>query len=97
MNQQELQERRLHASKIGNCFGRAVTKPSDFGELNHPEMIFLGIDGGVDSYIAREAAAGNLPNFARLLKRGTRLTELRTAHPTITPTCWSSIMTGTDP
>ncbi len=97
MHQQELQERRLHASKIWNHSRRSSTKPSDLGELNHPEMIFLGIDGGVDSYIAREAAAGNLPNFARLLKRGTRLTELRTAHPSITPTCWSSIITGTTP
>jgi len=97
MNQQELQERKLHSSKIGKHARGAVTKPSEFGELNHPEMIFLGIDGGVDSYIAREAAAGNLPNFARLLARGTRLTELRTAHPSITPTCWSSIMTGATP
>lgn len=97
MNQQELQERKLRSSKIGKYAQGAVTKPSKFGELPHPEMIFLGIDGGVDSYIAREAAAGNLPNFARLLARGTRLTELRTAHPSITPTCWSSIMTGTTP
>ena len=97
MNQQELQERRLHTSKFEKHSHNAVTKPSKFGELNHPEMIFLGIDGGVDSYIAREAAAGNLPNFARLLKHGTRMTELRTAHPSITPTCWSSIMTGTTP
>ena len=97
MNQQELQERKVRTSKIGRHTQKAVTRPSAFGELNHPEMIFLGIDGGVDSYIAREAAAGNLPNFARLLERGTRLTELRTAHPSITPTCWSSIMTGTTP
>ena len=58
MNQQELQERKLQSSKIKKLTrGAAVTKPSEFGELNHPEMIFLGIDGGVDSYIAREAAA----------------------------------------
>ena len=97
MNQQELTERKLSSAKIGKNSGKVVTKPSKFGELNHPELLFLGIDGGVDSYIAREAKAGNLPNFARLLKRGVRLTELRTAHPSITPSCWSSIITGATP
>ena len=97
MNQQELQERKLENAKFGRRSGSLGVKPSSFGSLHHPEMIFLGIDGGLDSYIAREAEKGNLPNFARLLKRAVRLTELRTAHPSITPACWSSITTGTTP
>lgn len=97
MNQDELLERDIRFSGTGKPRSRAVTQPSEVGELHHPELIFFGIDGGVDSYIAREAAAGHLPNFARLLKRACRLTELRTAHPSITPTCWSSLMTGATP
>ena len=97
MNHQELTECKIQSAKGGRRSAGFVTKPSRFGELYHPEVLFLGIDGGVDSYIVREAEAGRLPNFARLLKRGVRLTELRTAHPSITPTCWSSITTGATP
>ena len=56
MNRQELQERKFRSSKIEKHARGTVTKPSEFGELNHPEMLFPGIDEGVDSYIAREAA-----------------------------------------
>ena len=97
MNQDELLERNLHSARTGKPGKTAMTQPSGYGELHHPELLFFGIDGGVDSYIASEAAAGNLPNFARLLKRACRLTELHPIHPTITPSCWSAITTGATP
>ena len=97
MNHDELLERALSSGKVFKRSGSNCTKPSEFGELNHPELLILGIDGGVDPYIAQEVEAGNLPNFARLLKRASRLTELHPAHPTITPTCWSAITTGSTP
>ncbi|MBR7105106.1 MAG: alkaline phosphatase family protein [Lentisphaeria bacterium] len=65
--------------------------------MKAPKLIFIGLDGAVDAYVAGEVAKGNLPNFARLLKRGCRMTDLRPVHPTITPTCWSALQTGSTP
>ena len=53
MNHQELTECKIQSAKGGRRSAGFVTKPSRFGELYHPEVLFLGIDGGVDSYIAR--------------------------------------------
>ncbi len=61
------------------------------------ELIVIGLDGAVSNYIVKKAAKGILPNFARLLKRGTLLSDLRPPHPTITPVCWSAFMTGASP
>ena len=61
------------------------------------ELIVIGLDGAVNSYIAEKAAAGVLPNFAKLMKRGSFLKDLRPPHPTITPVCWSAFMTGATP
>ena len=61
------------------------------------ELIVIGLDGAVSSHIVKEAAKGSLPNFAKLLKNGTLLSDLRPPHPTITPVCWSAFMTGASP
>ena len=65
--------------------------------MKAPELIIIGLDGAVDSFAAKEAQAGNLPNFARLMKRGCRMTDFRPVHPTITPVCWSALQTGATP
>ena len=65
--------------------------------MKAPELIIIGLDGAVDSFAAKEAMAGNLPNFARLMKRGCRMTDFRPVHPTITPVCWSALQTGATP
>ena len=65
--------------------------------MKAPELIIIGLDGAVDSFAAKEAAAGNLPNFARLMKRGCRMTDFRPVHPTITPVCWAAVQTGATP
>ena len=65
--------------------------------MKAPELIIIGLDGAVDSFAAQEAAAGNLPNFARLMKRGCRLVDMRPVHPTITPVCWAALQTGATP
>ena len=65
--------------------------------MKAPELIVIGLDGATDFYVSKEISKGNLPNFARLLKRGCRMTDLRPAHPTITPVCWSALQTGATP
>ena len=65
--------------------------------MKAPELIIIGLDGAVDSFAVKEAAAGNLPNFARLMKRGCRMTDFRPVHPTITPVCWAAVQTGATP
>ena len=65
--------------------------------MKAPELIVIGIDGGVGTYIAKKAAEGKLPNFAKMLARGCRLADLRPPHPTITPVCWSAFQTGATP
>lgn len=62
-----------------------------------PELIILGIDGGIPEYVRKKAAEGRLPNFARLIRKGTFLNELRGVHPTVTPVCWSALQTGSTP
>ena len=62
-----------------------------------PELVVIGLDGAMDSYVAEKAGNGELPNFARLMKRGCRLTDLRPPHPTVTPVCWASFITGATP
>lgn len=65
--------------------------------MKTPKVIFIGLDGAVDVFVVNEAAKGNLPNFARFLKRGCRLTDFRPGHPAITPTCWSALQTDAAP
>ena len=65
--------------------------------MKTPELVVVGLDGAVDAYVAEKAEKGLLPNFARLLKRGCRLTDLRPPHPTVTPVCWGAFVTGATP
>ena len=65
--------------------------------MKTPQVIVIGVDGAVGTYVAQKAREGHLPNFARLLKRGCQMTDLRPPHPTITPVCWSAFMTGATP
>jgi len=59
-------------------------------------VIVLGFDG-LDYDITRTLmAAGRLPNFSRLAKRG-RFSPLGTTMPPQSPVAWSSFTTGLDP
>ena len=62
-----------------------------------PELIVLGVDGGVPEYIRENAAKEKLPNFAKLMQKGIFLEELQGVHPTVTPVCWSALQTGATP
>lgn len=63
----------------------------------YPELVVYALDGGVQSYILQQAAAGNLPNFKRFIDGATVFEDCRPPFPSITPTCWASFSTGTTP
>lgn len=64
---------------------------------NKPKLYLFGIDGGVRDYIREHAENGDYPNFKRVMDNGCFFTDCMTAYPSITPTCWASIATGTTP
>jgi predicted AlkP superfamily phosphohydrolase/phosphomutase len=58
--------------------------------------MIIGLDGATLDLIRPWAAAGVLPTFRRLMENGTWGT-LRTIIPPMTPTAWSSFLTGMNP
>lgn len=56
----------------------------------------IGLDGGTFTVIDYLTGQGRLPNFARLMKGGSRATLLSTAPPVTWP-AWASFYTGTNP
>jgi len=56
----------------------------------------IGLDGGSLAVFRRMAAQGHMPFFAKILKEGTS-GELRSAVPPLTPTAWTTFMTGKNP
>jgi predicted AlkP superfamily phosphohydrolase/phosphomutase len=70
---------------------------SEFSPVSRPRRVMiLGVDGGTLDLIRPWADAGLLPTFARLMQEGCWGT-LRTTVPPVTPTAWSSFLTGTNP
>lgn len=65
--------------------------------MKHPELLIFGIDGASPGYIKEAVARGELPGFARLMKRGIFFDDCMPAFPSITPTCWSAISCGAVP
>ncbi len=66
------------------------------GRRRNRRAILLGIDGGTFDILDPWAAEGLLPNFARLLERGTR-GDLASTIPPTTPPAWTSCVTGKHP
>ena len=65
--------------------------------MKYPELLILGIDGASPAYIKKSVARGELPNFAKLMKKGGFFDDCMTAFPSITPTCWTAIASGSVP
>ena len=59
-------------------------------------LLVIGIDGAEPSLLFPWAAAGHLPNFARLLDQGAHGPLRSTIHP-LTPQAWTSLITGVNP
>ena len=64
--------------------------------MSHPRVLVIGLDGATWDLIRPWAAAGYLPYLSRLLGEGCAGTLMST-FPPISPTAWSSFMTGKNP
>jgi predicted AlkP superfamily phosphohydrolase/phosphomutase len=71
---------------LSGCDGRAGRRAS-------AGVLVFGIDGGTWKVMDELAAAGELPNLARLRERGV-YGVLRSRHPMFSPVVWTTIMTG---
>lgn len=60
------------------------------------KLLVIGIDGAPHPLIEKWAAAGELPNLARLIERG-GFGVLRSTIPVHSPTAWASFITGLNP
>jgi predicted AlkP superfamily phosphohydrolase/phosphomutase len=61
-----------------------------------PRVLLIGLDGATLDLITPWAAAGDLPNLARLMRTGA-WGRLRSTTPAMTFPAWSTMMTGVDP
>lgn len=59
-------------------------------------VLVIGLDGGTFDVFRPLAEQGGMPNLARLMRRGNCRT-LQSTEPAITPTAWSTFLTGCDP
>ena len=76
-----------------------ATPPSSYNHLVRPserKVVIVGLDGATLDLIQPWAAAGVMPTFKRLMDRGA-FGKLRSTIPPITPTAWSSFITGMNP
>ena len=62
--------------------------------MKKPELLVIGIDGAMPSYIKDSIAKGKLPAFKKLIENGVLLNDCMTAYSSITPACWAAITTG---
>lgn len=59
-------------------------------------VVVVGLDGLDPRLTRRHVEAGRMPNFAKLMEKGT-FTPLQTTCPSISPVAWSSFTTGLTP
>ena len=59
-------------------------------------VLVIGLDGATFRTLGPWAAAGEMPELARLMAAGCH-GELRSTFPPLTPPAWSSFMTGKNP
>lgn len=61
------------------------------------ELLVFGVDGASPRYVKEAVERGELPGFAKLMRKGVFFDNSMTVFPSISPTCWSSISTGAVP
>jgi len=64
--------------------------------MKNRKVIIIGLDGATFDLIAPWANEGKLPNFKKLMKKGT-WGELESTIPHVTPPAWTSMTTGKNP
>ena len=73
--------------------------PSPKEELKKPanrRAVLVGLDGTPCTLVRRFIEDGTMPNFRRLVERGSLL-QMDTAIPDISSVAWTSFMTGANP
>ena len=65
-------------------------------ESTGPRVTMILLDGAALDYVWPRAAAGRLPNFARLLEQGAAM-DLATVRPTAPEPVWTAVATGMYP
>ena len=71
------------------------TRTAD-GALRAPRVRLLALEGATMRFIRQRVAAGQLPNFGKLLDRGAAI-DLATLKPTQAETVWAAAVTGKYP
>lgn len=61
-----------------------------------PRVLVIGLDGATFDVVKPLVAEGQLPNLGRLMDQGSH-GVLRSTHPPITPSAWTSFATGKNP
>ena len=61
-----------------------------------PRVLVVGLDGATFDVMKPLVAEGQLPNLGRLMDQGSH-GVLRSTHPPITPSAWTSFATGKNP
>lgn len=64
--------------------------------MSSSRVIILGWDGISHPLALNLARTGHMPNLATLLEQGSSL-PMRTEHPPLSPVCWTSFFTGSNP
>lgn len=65
-------------------------------ERNGKRVLVIGLDGATWTLLDGWAREGHLPNLQRL-REGGAWSSMRVTIPPVTPSCWSSMYTGSDP
>ncbi|MFC1851637.1 alkaline phosphatase family protein [candidate division CSSED10-310 bacterium] len=61
-----------------------------------PRLLIIGLDGATPEFLFSLAQSGQLPHIRSLMQNGAH-GKLRSTLPPLTPTAWTSFMTGVDP
>ena len=61
-----------------------------------PKLIVIGLDGTPYSFVQRMFSEGRMPNFQKLVSRGS-IQRMNSVIPTISSVAWSTFMTGKNP
>jgi predicted AlkP superfamily phosphohydrolase/phosphomutase len=64
--------------------------------MSKPRVLVIGLDGATLDLICPWVASGRLPHLARFMEKGSS-GKLKSTMPPISPTAWSSFMTGKNP
>ncbi|MCX8035695.1 MAG: alkaline phosphatase family protein [Candidatus Sumerlaeia bacterium] len=73
-----------------------MSEPQTIMKMFRTPLLIIGLDGASPEWIRRWTQSGDLPNLAGLMTRGV-FAPLVSTIPPISPTAWSTFMTGLQP